>query len=246
MADNYLKDAILHNKNLKKYLIRIPETLNVNDQIAAEMRKNIRDELFDNFVEKLDDILSPTVTGAVEEEPTLIEIYNELLTNVIIIFSRYYANLTLKLNKTYKPISNKDLKNLSNLEKSGYFLGLKHQKLFKSNTKFDYPISANIEEILKRLLEIQVDFTRSQIEFNLNLNKIQPIDGNTDALQTIKEDNEKIISDELNKLKNMKTNFQLTRFFSKIANILYAFNNVQMINEKLNYTGPPPPPPPST
>jgi hypothetical protein len=38
MADN-LKDAILHNKNLKKYLIRIPETLNVNDQIAAEMRK---------------------------------------------------------------------------------------------------------------------------------------------------------------------------------------------------------------
>jgi hypothetical protein len=172
-----------------------------------------------------------------EGESKLIEIYNELLTNVIIIFSRYYANLTLKLNKTYKPISNEDLKNLSNLEKSGFFLGLKHQKLFKSNTKFDYPISANIEEILKRLLEIQVEFTRSQIEFNLKLNEIEPISDNTGPLETIKNDNETIISDELNKLKNMKTNFQLTRFFSKIANILYAFNNVQMINEKIR---PPP------
>jgi hypothetical protein len=196
MADNNLKDAILHNKNLKKYLIRIPETLNVNDQIAAEMRKNIRAELFDDFVKKLDDsfinpdnapaaaVAAPAaapdavaskreIGGApTEGESKLIEIYNELLTNVIIIFSRYYANLTLKLNKTYKPISNEDLKNLSNLEKSGFFLGLKHQKLFKSNTKFDYPISANIEEILKRLLEIQVDFTRSQIEFNLKLNDI--------------------------------------------------------------------------
>ena len=242
MAEQHLKNAISYNKNLKKYLIRIPETLNVNDQIAAAMRKNIRDELFDNFVEKLTDKInseSDIGSESVNEGEELINIYNELLTNVIIIFSRYYANLTLKLNKTYKPISNEALKNLSNLEKSGYFLGLKHQKLFKSNTKFDYPISANIEEILKRLLEIQIEFTRSQIEFKSNLNIIQHINGNTTALKTIKEDNEKIIMDELNKLKNMKTNFQLTRFFSKIANILYAINNVQMINEKLNYTGPP-------
>ena len=58
MEVEHLKKAISYNKDLKKYLIRIPETLNVNDQIAAEMRKNIRAELFDNFVKKLDDILN--------------------------------------------------------------------------------------------------------------------------------------------------------------------------------------------